>query len=84
MERQKADRTRYDADVAALEETKKHLKEIEDAAGALSKELASYEKTKVQLGVQKKAADSKVSKLRKSLEEVRCGPVLLRFSPDRG
>ncbi|BGP36912.1 Structural maintenance of chromosomes protein 4 [Rhodotorula kratochvilovae] len=69
MERQKADRTRYDADVAAYEETKKHLKEIEEAAGALAKELASYEKTKVQLGVQKKAADTKVSKLKKSLEE---------------
>ncbi|GAA5842425.1 hypothetical protein JCM9279_005379 [Rhodotorula babjevae] len=69
MERQKVDRSRYDADVAALEETKKNLKEIEDAAGALSKELASYEKTKVQLGVQKKAADVKVSKLKKSLEE---------------
>ncbi|GAA5926838.1 hypothetical protein JCM3775_007053 [Rhodotorula graminis] len=69
MERQKVDRSRYDADVAALDETKKNLKEIEDAAGALSKELASYEKTKVQLGVQKKAADVKVSKLKKSLEE---------------
>ncbi|GAA6051274.1 hypothetical protein JCM3770_006790 [Rhodotorula araucariae] len=69
MERQKADRTRYDADVTAYEETKKHLKEIEEAAGALAKELASYEKTKVQLGVQKKAADTKVSKLKKSLEE---------------
>ncbi|GAA5890264.1 hypothetical protein JCM8208_002756 [Rhodotorula glutinis] len=69
MERQKVDRSRYDADVAALDETKKNLKEIEDAAGALSKELASYEKTKVQLGVQKKAADVKMSKLKKSLEE---------------
>ena len=71
MERQKVDRSRYDADVAALDETKNNLKEIEDAAGALSKELASYEKIKVQLGVQKKAADVKVSKLKKSLEEVR-------------
>ena len=49
MERQKVDRSRYDADVAALDETKKNLKEIEDAAGALSKELASYEKLKKSL-----------------------------------
>lgn len=47
------------------------VQEIEDAANGFSKELAAFEKTKVQLNVQKKAADTKYAKLKKQLEEVR-------------
>ncbi|GAA5989333.1 hypothetical protein JCM11641_002765, partial [Rhodosporidiobolus odoratus] len=43
--------------------------EIETAAAALSKELAQFEKAKVQLTVQKKAAEGKLTKIRKGLEE---------------
>ncbi|GJN91827.1 hypothetical protein Rhopal_004850-T1 [Rhodotorula paludigena] len=73
MERQEVDRERYDADVAAYEQTKKDLKDIEDVANSLAKELATFEKAKVQLNVQKKAADTKHSKLKKSLEEDKHG-----------
>lgn len=45
--------------------------EIEEAANAFAKDLATFEKAKVQLTVQKKAADTKYSKLKKQLEEVR-------------
>ncbi|GAA5891007.1 hypothetical protein JCM6882_008881, partial [Rhodosporidiobolus microsporus] len=69
MERQREDRGRYEEGVGAVKETEKGLKEIEEAANALSKELATYEKAKVQLGVQKKAADGKYAKLKKALEE---------------
>ncbi|BGP29067.1 Structural maintenance of chromosomes protein 4 [Rhodotorula toruloides] len=69
MERQKSDRERYDQGVEQYEMTKKNLKEIEDAANGLAKELATFEKAKVQLNVQKKAADTKYAKLKKSLEE---------------
>lgn len=101
LERQKVDRERYEADSAAYESTKQHLKvcgdarhtwsprqclrethglmgplraftlqEIEEAANAFAKDLATFEKAKVQLTVQKKAADTKYSKLKKQLEEV--------------
>jgi hypothetical protein len=49
----------------------KRTQEIEEAAAALAKELGAYEKAKVQLTVQKKAADGKYAKLKKALEEVR-------------
>lgn len=91
LERQKADRERYEAGSAEYEKTKAGLKvrrpmrlcshapadipvtrlqEIEEAANSLAKELAVYEKAKVQLTVQKKAADTKHVKLKKQLEEV--------------
>ncbi|GAA6035313.1 hypothetical protein JCM8097_008812 [Rhodosporidiobolus ruineniae] len=69
MEKQKADRERYEEGVKAVKETEKGLKEIEEAASGLAKELATYEKAKVQLNVQKKAADTKFAKLKKALEE---------------
>ncbi|GAA6005545.1 hypothetical protein JCM10207_005245 [Rhodosporidiobolus poonsookiae] len=73
MERQKADRGRYEEGVGAVKETEKGLREIEEAAAQLGKELATFEKAKVQLGVQKKAADTKFAKLRKALEEDKHG-----------
>ncbi|BGP12975.1 hypothetical protein JCM10213_006613 [Rhodosporidiobolus nylandii] len=73
MERQKADREVYEEGVRQVKETEAGLKEIETAAAALGKELATFEKAKVQLTVQKKAADTKYAKLKKTLEEDKHG-----------
>ncbi|GAA5853566.1 hypothetical protein JCM8547_002508 [Rhodosporidiobolus lusitaniae] len=69
LSRQSEDRKRYEEGVEAVRETERGLKEIEEAAAALGKELAAFEKAKVQLSVQKKAADTKFAKLKKALEE---------------
>ncbi|CEQ42156.1 SPOSA6832_03944, partial [Sporobolomyces salmonicolor] len=69
MERQSADRLKYNEDVAYFEAQKAELKQVEDEVNRIVKDLAKLDKTDVQLQEQKKAAVAKLKKLTKSLAD---------------
>ncbi|GAA5870268.1 hypothetical protein JCM1840_001607 [Sporobolomyces johnsonii] len=73
MERQSADRLKYDEDVAYFEAQKAELKQVEDEVNRIVKDLAKLDKTDVQLQEQKKAAVAKLKKLTKSLADDKHG-----------